>query len=111
MSQVRILFLKNKSENAIEGVYDGVVGGGKELLYGVTGVFTKPLEGASKDGATGFLKGVGKGVLGLVASPVTAVLKAGHSVTEGITNTAITIKSGKLPKYGRFRHPRYTIKF
>lgn len=96
-----------RSENAAEGVYDGVVGGGKEIIGGVTGVFTKPFEGAKRDGAKGFVKGVGKGVLGLVASPFTAVLRAGHSVTQGITNTAIRIKTGKLPQYGRFRHPRY----
>lgn len=98
---------QKKSENAIEGVYDGVVGGGKELIGGVTGIFTKPFQGAKQEGAKGFFKGVGKGVLGLVASPVTAVLKAGHSVTQGVTNTAIAIKRGKLPQYGRFRHPRY----
>lgn len=96
-----------RSENAAEGVYNGVVGGGKELIGGVTGVFTKPFEGAQQEGAKGFFKGVGKGVLGLVASPITAVLKAGHSVSQGVTNTAIRIKRGKLPSYGRFRHPRY----
>jgi hypothetical protein len=99
--------LQKKSENALEGVYDGVLGGGKEILGGVTGIFTKPFQGAKKDGAKGFVKGVGKGVLGLVASPFTAVLRAGHSVTQGVTNTAIRIKRGKLPQYGRFRHPRY----
>ena len=98
---------QKKSENALEGVYDGVLGGGKELVGGVTGVFTKPFEGAKREGAKGFLKGVGKGVLGLVASPLTAVLRTGHSVTQGITNTAIAIRKGKLPQHGRFRHPRY----
>lgn len=99
--------LNHKSENALEGVKDGVLGGGKEIIGGVTGIFTKPFEGAKKGGAKGFVKGVGKGVLGLVASPFTAVLRAGHSVTQGVTNTAIRIKKGKLPQYGRFRHPRY----
>ena len=107
MLQDRKLCLRNKAENAIEGVYDGVIGGGKEIIGGVTGIFTKPFQGAKKEGAKGFLKGVGKGVLGLVSSPLTAVLKAGHSVTQGITSTAIAIKRGKLPQYGRFRHPRY----
>jgi hypothetical protein len=98
---------QKKSENAIEGVYDGVVGGGKELLGGVTGIFTKPFQGAKTGGVAGFAKGVGKGILGLVAAPITAVLKTGHSVTQGITNTAITIRRGKLPQHGRFRQPRY----
>eukprot|EP00344_Euplotes_crassus_P011103 CAMPEP_0197018198 /NCGR_PEP_ID=MMETSP1380-20130617/79966_1 /TAXON_ID=5936 /ORGANISM="Euplotes crassus, Strain CT5" /LENGTH=753 /DNA_ID=CAMNT_0042445389 /DNA_START=109 /DNA_END=2369 /DNA_ORIENTATION=- len=99
--------LQKKSENALEGVADGVTGAGKEILGGVTGVFTKPFQGAKKDGAIGFVKGAGKGVLGLVVSPFTAILRAGHSVTQGVTNTAIRIKKGKLPQYGRFRHPRY----
>jgi hypothetical protein len=99
--------LQKKSDNALEGVYDGVLGGGKEIIGGVTGIFTKPFEGAKKEGVAGFAKGVGKGVLGLVASPFTAILRAGHSVTQGVTNTAIRIKRGKLPQYGRFRQPRY----
>ena len=39
------------------------------IFEGVTGVATKPIEGARQEGVGGFFKGVGKGVVGLVARP------------------------------------------
>ena len=44
------------------------------VLDGVTGVFTKPVEGAIEDGVEGFFKGVGKGVVGLVTRPASGVI-------------------------------------
>lgn len=49
---------------------------------------------------------MGSGVIGVVASPFTATLRFGTNVATGIKNTAIKIGKGKLPTYGRFRHPR-----
>ncbi|KAM0635950.1 hypothetical protein ACHAPW_000985 [Verticillium nonalfalfae] len=42
---------------------------GSGFYAGITGVVTKPLEGAKKEGAFGFFKGVGKGSMGLVTRP------------------------------------------
>ncbi|KAG6080583.1 hypothetical protein E4U15_003249 [Claviceps sp. LM218 group G6] len=46
---------------------------GKELglgfFDGITGLVTQPIRGAGKDGASGFVKGIGKGIGGLVAKP------------------------------------------
>lgn len=47
----------------IQGVYDGV-----------TGVFTKPIEGARSEGVEGFFKGLGRGAVGLVARPTAGVV-------------------------------------
>jgi len=44
-----------------DGLYKGTIGGGKEIVEGVTGVVTKPYNGAKK-GPAGFAKGVGKGI-------------------------------------------------
>lgn len=41
------------------------------------GVFYKPYYGAKKDGIKGCIKGTGQGLVGLVATPVTGVLRAG----------------------------------
>ena len=92
---------------AMSGMYRGVKGGGAEIYYGITGIFTKPVTGAQKGGVTGFFKGVGKGLLGGVAFPFAAVLRGVSTMTAGVNNTAIRIKKGRLPEYGRFRHPRY----
>lgn len=66
---------QKKSENVFEGFYDGVVGGSKEVVYGVTGVVTKPYAGARRDGPRGFAKGVGTGICGLTFAPLTGMLK------------------------------------
>lgn len=46
---------------------------GKELglgfFDGITGLVTQPIRGAGKDGASGFVKGIGKGIGGLIAKP------------------------------------------
>lgn len=44
----------------------------------------KPLKGRKKDGAMGFVKGVGRGVLGLVAAPVSGEHKRTPQYTIGI---------------------------
>lgn len=43
---------------------------GHTIKSGFTGVVLKPYRGAKKGGAVGFVKGVGQGVVGLVAAPV-----------------------------------------
>jgi vacuolar protein sorting-associated protein 13A/C len=96
-----------KPEHAFDGIYQGLKGGVSELADGVTGLFTKPFKKAKEEGAIGFFKGVGAGAIGLVASPFAATLRFGNNVSTGIKNSAIRIGKGKLPTYGRFRHPRY----
>ena len=39
------------------------------MFHGVTGVVAQPVKGAQKEGFLGFLRGTGKGVLGLVLRP------------------------------------------
>lgn len=47
----------------------------------------KPFEGAKKEGALGLIKGIGKGVAGLIVKPVSGVLDAASSFSDGIRNT------------------------
>lgn len=61
---------------AVEKVTDfnsGIRVAGKELgfgLYdGISGLVTQPMRGAQKQGAAGLIKGVGKGIGGLIAKP------------------------------------------
>lgn len=61
-------------------------GGGalaKGLFRGVTGILTKPLEGAKASGVEGFVSGVGKGIIGAAAQPVSGVLDLLSKTTEG----------------------------
>lgn len=96
-----------RPEDAFDGVYKGLKGGAAELVHGVTGLFTKPYQMAKKEGTFGFVKGVGSGFIGVLASPFAATMRLGNNISTGIKNSAIRIGKGKLPTYGRFRHPRY----
>lgn len=42
---------------------------GLGFFDGITGLVTQPLQGAKKEGASGFVKGFGKGIAGLVVKP------------------------------------------
>nr|XP_026496694.1 vacuolar protein sorting-associated protein 13 isoform X1 [Vanessa tameamea] len=57
---------------------EGLARSGKGLVMGVvdgvTGVFTKPFEGARDHGVEGFFKGLGVGAVGLVARPTAGVV-------------------------------------
>ncbi|CAF0869350.1 unnamed protein product [Rotaria sordida] len=60
---------KGRTEIAIEG--KNVVMG---FVEGVKGVVTKPISGAKESGASGFVKGLGKGFLGLVTRPTGGIV-------------------------------------
>ncbi|CAM9004161.1 unnamed protein product [Rhodiola kirilowii] len=82
-------FIQNRRQES-KGVEDlgGVIreGGGafaKGLFRGVTGILTKPFEGAKSSGVEGFVQGVGKGLIGAAAQPVSGVLDLLSKTTEG----------------------------
>ncbi len=58
-----------------------MTGGVSELVGGVTGIFTKPIQKSKEEGAKGFFKGLGSGIVGVISAPVTATLRAGSSIT------------------------------
>lgn len=71
-------------------------GGGafaKGLFRGVTGILTKPLEGAKASGVEGFVQGVGKGLIGAAAQPVSGVLDLLSKTTEGANAMRMKIAS------------------
>uniref|UniRef100_UPI00358EE903 intermembrane lipid transfer protein VPS13A-like n=1 Tax=Myxine glutinosa TaxID=7769 RepID=UPI00358EE903 len=76
--------MNQRPKDLREGLTRGGKGLLKGVLSGVTGVFTKPIEGARNDGAIGFFKGVGKGLVGVVARPAGGVVDMASSTLEGI---------------------------
>ena len=78
-----------KPKNVGEGALDGVIALGGGLLEGITGIVTKPFEGAQQEGTGGFFKGIGIGLVGVVAKPVTGVLDFVSSTTEGLQATVV----------------------
>ena len=47
-----------------------------------------PIKGAQDDGVVGFFKGVGKGLVGVVAKPTAGVVDFASNTLQGIGNTA-----------------------
>ncbi|KAE8735935.1 hypothetical protein F3Y22_tig00000313pilonHSYRG00026 [Hibiscus syriacus] len=93
-------FIKSRQRQENKGVEDfGDVireGGGalaKGLFRGVTGILTKPLEGAKSSGVEGFVQGVGKGIIGAAAQPVSGVLDLLSKTTEGANAMRLKIAS------------------
>uniref|UniRef100_A0A8C3CU79 Vacuolar protein sorting 13 homolog A n=1 Tax=Cairina moschata TaxID=8855 RepID=A0A8C3CU79_CAIMO len=72
------------------GLREGITRGGKGLGFvsGITGIVTKPIRGAQKEGAAGFFKGVGKGLVGAVARPTGGIIDMASSTFQGIKKVA-----------------------
>jgi hypothetical protein len=51
----------------------------------------EPIRGGQQEGGTGFIKGVGKGLTGLVLKPLSGILQLGSKTVEGIATTPLTI--------------------
>ncbi|WOH07393.1 hypothetical protein DCAR_0726823 [Daucus carota subsp. sativus] len=93
-------FIQSRQRQDSKGVEDfGDVirdGGGalaKGFFRGFTGIVTKPLEGAKASGVEGFVQGVGKGIIGAAAQPVSGVLDLLSKTTEGANAMRIKIAS------------------
>lgn len=84
-----IKYEKLRSNNG--GIVAGIVDGGESLFSGfasgVTGLVTKPLEEAKKNGALGFIHGIGLGVLGAFTKPLIGATDGIMSVASGISNS------------------------
>ena len=76
----------NQPKNVGEGIVKGFSSAGTSIWSGVSGVFTKPIEGAKNDGVGGFIKGVGKGGAGLVTKTVSGVVDIVAKTSEGLDN-------------------------
>jgi hypothetical protein len=50
-------------------ITDCAQGFGYGFYDGISGLVTQPMKGAEKEGAAGFLKGIGRGIGGLVLKP------------------------------------------
>lgn len=74
----------HKPQNVGDGLAKGFQSAGGSIWSGVSGVFTKPVEGAKEKGAGGFIKGIGKGGAGLVTKTVSGLVDIVAKTSEGI---------------------------
>lgn len=82
----------------VTGFTSGLKVAGKEFglgLYdGVSGLVTQPLKGAEKEGARGLVKGMGKGIGGLIFKPAAAIWSVPAYTMQGL-NAEVRARSGK----------------
>lgn len=78
---------RNRPKHALYGVTQGASSLASSWADGFTGLTRQPIEGAEKEGALGFFKGIGKGVVGLATKPAIGIFDLASNVTEGIRNT------------------------
>uniref|UniRef100_A0A8C5MNH3 Vacuolar protein sorting 13 homolog A n=1 Tax=Leptobrachium leishanense TaxID=445787 RepID=A0A8C5MNH3_9ANUR len=88
------------------GIKEGITRGGKGLVSGfvsgITGIVTKPIKGAQKEGAAGFFKGVGKGLVGAVTRPTGGIIDMASSTFQGIkraTDSSDEVESLRPPRF------------
>ncbi|SGZ50437.1 CIC11C00000002743 [Sungouiella intermedia] len=95
---------RNKPKHALYGVASGANSFFESVSSGFTGIAQAPIEGAAKDGAGGFFKGLGKGLIGLPTKTAIGVFDLASNVSEGIRNTTTVLDAEGLDKV---RLPRY----
>ena len=95
------------------GLYYGTKRLGVGILQGVSGVFIQPVKGAQKEGLQGFVKGVGKGIVGAAVKPVVGVgdflsntVGGAKATTTAISEFTMIGKSRKRGVAHRTRTPR-----
>ncbi len=98
--------MMERPNHAIDGAISGFKSAGRSIMSGVTGVYSKPIEGAKKSGVGGFLTGVGKGIVGLFAKPISGTLDFVSQTADGIKNTPKHLLDERAAQVTRMRLPR-----
>ncbi|KHJ44017.1 hypothetical protein D918_05710 [Trichuris suis] len=94
--------MNKRPTDLTSGIARGGTGAIMGVVDGVTGVFVKPIEGAREEGAIGFAKGLGKGLIGMVTRPVSGVVDFASSSLEAVkkaTDVSEEVKRIRLARY------------
>ncbi|RDI80750.1 putative arabinogalactan endo-beta-1,4-galactanase A [Venturia inaequalis] len=78
---------RNRPKHALYGIQTGGNAFADSLASGIGGLARHPLQGAEKEGAVGFAKGIGKGLLGLATKPAIGAFDLASNLAEGVRNT------------------------
>ncbi|KAL4982108.1 UDP-Glycosyltransferase/glycogen phosphorylase [Aspergillus falconensis] len=92
-----------RPQERVSGFKSGVKAVGREFGYGwydgVTGLVTQPWKGAQKGGASGFVKGIGKGLGGFIAKPGAAFFGIlGHTM-QGVSKEVQKLFGSDVQSY------------
>lgn len=95
---------RNRPRHALYGVAVGATAFADSVTSAFEGVASKPMEGAEKGGASGFVTGIGKGMVGLFTKPAVGVFDFLSASTEGVRNTTTVFEGSdveptRLPRF------------
>ncbi|EZF77133.1 hypothetical protein H105_01647 [Trichophyton soudanense CBS 452.61] len=96
--QRRMSRARNRPKHALYGVTAGGSAFATSMASGIGGLARHPLEGAEKEGFQGFVKGVGKGFLGLATKPALGAFDLASNLAEGVRNTTTVFDAGGLDR-------------
>ena len=96
--QRRMSRSRNRPKHALYGVTSGGNAFAASMASGIGGLARMPLQGAEKEGAVGFVKGVGKGFLGLATKPAIGAFDLASNVAEGVRNTTTVFDAEGLDR-------------
>ncbi|KAL9616260.1 MAG: hypothetical protein Q9160_008854 [Pyrenula sp. 1 TL-2023] len=96
--QRRMSKSRNRPKHALYGVTSGGNAFATSMASGIGGLARHPLQGAEKEGAVGFVKGVGKGFLGLATKPAIGAFDLASNLAEGVRNTTTVFDAEGLDR-------------
>ncbi|KAI4286783.1 MAG: hypothetical protein L6R35_003961 [Caloplaca aegaea] len=96
--QRRMSKSRNRPKHALYGVTSGGNAFASSMASGIGGLARHPLQGAEKEGLPGFVKGVGKGFLGLATKPAIGAFDLASNLAEGVRNTTTVFDAEGLDR-------------
>ena len=103
-SHWRSRHFRNKPKHALYGITVGANSLVTSVASGIEGLALRPLEGAEDGGASGFMQGLGRGLVGVVTKPAAGLFDMASSITEGLRNTTQVFDQNTID---RVRLPRF----
>jgi hypothetical protein len=92
-----------RPQEKVSDLKSGMKAIGREFGYGwydgVTGLFTQPWRGAQREGASGFFKGIGKGIGGFLTKPGAALFGIPSHMMKGVHKEVQKLFGSNLQTY------------
>jgi len=79
-----------------DGLMKGAKEFGKGFLEGFSGIVVQPLKGAKAEGTIGFVKGVGKGLIGVPVRPIAGIVDFAAKTMGGIAETVMDTQQNRI---------------
>jgi len=96
--QRRMTRSRNRPKHALYGITSGGNAFASSLASGLGGLARHPIQGAEKEGALGFVKGVGKGLLGVPTKAAIGAFDLASNMAEGVRNTTTVFDQDGLDR-------------